>query len=140
MEPKIEHALREAAREAQALDPDVVTFDVFSDLTAKVTLNGDQVTGAAEAVEEMRRRKPVLFKERDWARIAQEPQEYQRREEAFREGLRTSRRFTVPPKGDVDYGLFSDADFEAADRYLRGSSNDDTVFRRARASQRGNNA
>jgi hypothetical protein len=65
MEKEIGNALREAAQEAQVVDPDVVTLSVFADLAEKVTVTGDQVIGAREAVRAMRERKPAFFKETD---------------------------------------------------------------------------
>ena len=137
MEPRIEAALREAAREAQALDTDIVALAPFADLVSAVTVEGDRVTGASEAVAAMRKRKPKLFVEQDWARIGQDDEAFQRREAAFRDGLRTSRApFAPTPKG-LDYSLLTDAEFEKADAFLRGSSNDDSALRRAAERQGG---
>ncbi len=61
MEDNIKAALQEAAHRAGAVDPCVSELDAFADLRAGIHAHDGDVFGVAEAVAEMRRRKPHLF-------------------------------------------------------------------------------
>lgn len=140
MDKQIEAALRQAAREQQALDTDLVLFAPFADLVAKVSAGE---LSAPEAVRAMRERKPVLFRETDWSKIAKNADDYQREEEAFRAGLRTSRRAMPNEWRDLDSArLESPEELAALQRSLNGTTNsyDRALLQRALGRQRAQDA
>jgi hypothetical protein len=133
MEPVIEAALRDAAVKAFAVDADIVTLPEFGDAVAAVTVENGEVDSASlnAAISTMRALKPELF--RPWDALSD--QDFEKRERAFREGLFRARSLGPSPvPKDFDFGSLSPEEFDKADRYMRGVSNDDSVFRKARAS------
>jgi len=139
MDKQIEHALRQAAHEQMALDSDVVLMAPFADLVAQVEA---QKLSAHEAVRAMRERKPVLFKERDWSKVAQDPDAFDERERQFREGLRRTPRVGPNEWRFLDAARLSAEELEALERSVNGktSSYDRALLTRALGRQKAENS
>jgi hypothetical protein len=136
MEKQIVDALRAAAREAQAIDGDIVTLPIFNDLTANVK----NVEDAARAVRDMKKLRPSLFYETDYARMT--GAEFEKREAQFCEGLRKPRPFGPTPFHDLDAARLNDEELGALSRCVGGAVNswDRGLLTRAQARQKAENA
>ena len=142
MDKQIETALREAAKSAQALDTDVVAFDLFQDIVAKVIVDENGVVhGAREAVGEMKRLRPRFFRETDWNKMDDE--RYREAEDAFRQGLRRPRSFGVADDFKaLDASRLSAVELDALSKAVGGQINafDRGLLTRALARQRAEDA
>jgi|SRR5580700_1025742 hypothetical protein len=117
MNPEIDKALRTAAQEAQALDPDIIGLPVFSEIVNGVTTQAD----VTKAVSEMKKLKPALFLEQDFAKMTET--RFTEREAQFREGLRKPRSFTPTEFHSLDASRLSAEELKALDKCVGGQSN-----------------
>jgi hypothetical protein len=131
MEKPVLDALRAAAEAAHCIDPDVVVIPEFSEAAGLVQTGADGTIDPASvqaAISKMRETKPAFFRQRDFAKMG--PARFAEAETALLESTRKPRSIgSEIPKG-LDYSTLSDREFQQADRYLRGATNDASVFRR----------
>jgi hypothetical protein len=126
MSPEIEKLLRHELYLAGCIDTDLVNARAFADIVREVGTEAQAKTAAAA----MRRERPALFKERDYAKL--DPAAQAETEKRLRkETPRPSRRI---PKG-LDWSLMSSEEFEACDRYISGKTDDNSTLRRVAAKQ-----
>jgi hypothetical protein len=130
MTPEIESALRAAASELACIDPDIVTLPVFREIVdAVISTDPNALAQSAEkAVREMKRHRPVMFKEQDFEKMTSA--QYYSAEAKLKATIRKAPKPSSAIPKDLDWATDLSADeFEAADKYLRGASNDTSVFK-----------
>jgi hypothetical protein len=139
MEKPVYDALADAAQKSGIIDPDLLHVTEFRDTIAAITVTKDGVPDKAAieaAVAKMKARKPAFFVANDWA--AMDDATFREREAKFRAGLRKSRPMPhLPASGTVNYALMSADDFAKADAFIRGRTNDASVFARVNHKHQG---
>jgi hypothetical protein len=138
MESTLEQALREAATLAGIVDLDALRIPEFAHHRAAILTESD----IAEAISKMRDTKPNLWRQADWQTIT-DLDEYDKRDQAFRESLRRSRPVgNTKEFSSLDAARLSDDEMQSLSRHVSGRSNswDRSILTRALARQVSENA
>ena len=133
MIPELQQALvlETSKLRATAIDPDVFKAVVTEEIDPADS------EAVAKAAKELTEQHPQLFKfEKPWSKLS--PDEFQQREQAFRESLRTSHRIGPNEFASLDAATLDEEQMQSLTRTLqgRGSSYDRSVLQHALAEQR----